>query len=235
MRFFEIDFLRGIAILMMVWFHFLWNLNFFGFIKISLYEGFWGLFQIVTASTFLFLVGVSLSISYHRTPLGFGKRFFSRGIKIFLWGILITIFSLIFFPSSPIFFGILHLIGFSVIVLIPLVKKNYLNLFIGALIIFSTLFFNFSSLEIKSFAWLGISKSAPALDFFPVLPWIGVVLLGLFFGNNFYSKHKSLFEIKKPQNRIVDLLVFFGKNSLFIYFIHQLILFPLVGIARFFV
>ena len=55
-RLWEIDFFRGIAISMMVWFHFLWDLNYFEIINVSLYSGFWGLFQKATAGLFLFFL-----------------------------------------------------------------------------------------------------------------------------------------------------------------------------------
>jgi len=228
-RFFEIDFFRGVALLMMIVFHFLWDLNFFGFTNISLYKGFWGLFQITTASTFLFLVGVSLTISFNRKKEGYRKRFLFRALKIFSFGLIITIFSLLVFPSSPIFFGILHLIGFSILLSIPIVNKKYLSLVLGILIITGSVIFSFSSLQIENLAFLGLSNPGPALDFFPVLPWFGVVLLGIFIGNQFYSNNKT--RIIKPDFKIVDFIGFIGKNSLFIYFIHQPVLFSLVGIA----
>ena len=62
-RFWELDFLRGIAISMMVLFHFLWDLNYFNLINIQLYEGFWGLFQKATALFFLLLVGALIAIN----------------------------------------------------------------------------------------------------------------------------------------------------------------------------
>jgi len=225
--------LRGIAILMMVWFHFLWDLNFFGFTQIILYEGFWGVFQKATAGTFLFLVGTSLTINYNRNKENFEKRFLLRSIKIFFWALLITIFSLIFFPSQIILFGILHLIGLSILFSIFFVKRKYLNLALSLLVFFAVMFFDFTLLNIEFLFWAGLAKSAPALDFFPLIPWISVVFLGLFFGNFFYEGAKAKINFKNPQNKAVDFIGFLGKNALFIYFIHQPILFSLVGIARF--
>lgn len=228
----EIDFLRGIAILMMVFFHFLWNLNYFGFTALELYTGFWGLFQKTTAFIFLFLVGISLAISFNRNKNGFEKRFFLRGTKVFVYGLVLTLFSLMFFPFEPILFGVLHLIGASIFFSIPFIQKKYFNLFFGAAIIVLPLFFDFSSLGNDFFFWAGLSASQPALDFFPLIPWFGVVLIGIFSGNTLYPNAKPVFELSQPAKKFTVAIEFLGKHSLLIYFVHQMVLFPIVWAAR---
>ncbi len=231
-RFFEIDFLRGTAALMMVLFHFLWDTNFFGYTNISLYAGFWGIFQKITAGTFLFLVGVSLAISHGRKKENSGKKFFLRSAKIFALGLLLTAFSLAFFPGEPIFFGVLHLIAVSILLSIFFVGKKKSNFAFGILAIFLPLAFNMQSINFPVLFWLGIGQSGPALDFFPVIPWFGAVLLGLFFGNTFYENAEPKIKLQKPDSKAVDLVCFIGKNSLLIYFIHQPVLFLGVWIIK---
>jgi uncharacterized membrane protein len=65
-RLWEIDALRGVAILMMVVYHLLWDLASLGGYDITLRSGFWSYWQIVTASLFTGLVGLSLTLSYSR-------------------------------------------------------------------------------------------------------------------------------------------------------------------------
>ena len=65
-RFWEVDGIRGIAILMMVVFHILFDLNFFSVYAVNVSTGFWRYFGYATASLFLFIVGVSLAISHAR-------------------------------------------------------------------------------------------------------------------------------------------------------------------------
>ena len=54
-RFWEIDFARGLAVIGMIIFHALWQLNYFGYTTLSLYSGWLGLFQKIIAITFYFL------------------------------------------------------------------------------------------------------------------------------------------------------------------------------------
>lgn len=71
-RFWEIDALRGVAIIMMVIYHLLWDLYFFAVLpNIALQVGFWKYYQRTTASLFLTLVGVSLVVSYKRATSSF--------------------------------------------------------------------------------------------------------------------------------------------------------------------
>src|SRR5215208_4515723 len=69
-RFWEVDAARGIAIAMMVVYHLMFDLDYFGGYAIESTSGFWALFADATAGTFLFLVGVSLAISYSRASAG---------------------------------------------------------------------------------------------------------------------------------------------------------------------
>lgn len=74
-RYIELDILRGLAIVMMIIYHFLFDLEYLGKLPaISLYTGFWKGFQISTAGLFLFLVGVSLTLSYNKRLKKFLKN-----------------------------------------------------------------------------------------------------------------------------------------------------------------
>ena len=62
-RFWEIDLLRGIAILMMIVFHLFYDLNYFNVYKIELYSGFSLVFVYLIGTMFFLLVGISLALS----------------------------------------------------------------------------------------------------------------------------------------------------------------------------
>lgn len=83
--FWEVDALRGIAIVLMVIYHFVYDLYFFQITDAIFTNPFWFYFQRVDASTFILLVGVSLSISYTRavkkegTSRALAGKFMQRG------------------------------------------------------------------------------------------------------------------------------------------------------------
>ena len=225
-RFWEIDFLRGIAIIMMVMFHFLWDLNHFYNFDISVSKGFWNVFQITTASLFLFLVGISLTISNTNNNAGYIK-YLKRGLKIFSFGLIITVVTKLIFPDSFVVFGILHLIGVSIILSYVFRKFRYLNLLFGiGFVVVGGLLKNYA----VNFDWLfflGLySNRFYSLDYFPIFPWFGVILIGMFFGNLLYSTNKRNFKLKdSSENKVVNFVCFLGKKSLIIYLMHQIVLY----------
>ena len=92
-RFWEIDALRGVAIITMIVYHLMWDLWYWGVLpNVVLWEGFWKYWQRFTCGTFLILVGVSMTIVYRRERSRRGPnariypKFFWRGLKIFRAG-----------------------------------------------------------------------------------------------------------------------------------------------------
>jgi uncharacterized membrane protein len=77
--------------------------------------------------------------------------------------------------------------------------------------------------------WIGLkTPSFYTLDYFPLLPWFGVVLIGLFLGQKIYPALQAKY-LKKQQNPLLlNPIVFIGKHSLIIYIVHQPILFILL-------
>src|SRR5215216_7904761 len=89
-RFWEVDAARGVAIVMMVVYHLTYDLDAFGGYGIESTSGFWAYFADATASAYLFLVGISLAISYSRGGSLFGK-YLRRGLRIFAYGMALTV------------------------------------------------------------------------------------------------------------------------------------------------
>jgi uncharacterized membrane protein len=235
-RFWEVDAARGVAIAMMVVYHLTYDLDYFGGYDIESTSGFWARFADATAGAFLFLVGVSLAISYSRATAGrpgrnlFGK-YLLRGIRILAYGMALTVVFLVF-GMGVVAFGILHLIGVSIILAYPLLRYRYVNLFLGLSIIAVGVYIRIEGLSSET-SWLlpfgVVPENLVMPDYRPLLPWFGVVLLGLFAGNVVYGdgKRPALFAGKAPA--AARPLLPLGRNSLFIYLIHQPILILLLA------
>jgi uncharacterized membrane protein len=231
-----VDAARGVAIAMMVVYHLMYDLDYFGGYDIEATSGFWARFADATAGTFLFLVGVSLAISYTRAsaarPGGslFGK-YLLRGIRIFAYGMALTVVFVVF-GMGVVAFGILHLIGVSIILAYPLLRYRYANLFLGLSIIAVGVYIRIEGFSSES-PWLlpfgVVPENLVMPDYRPLLPWFGVVLLGLFAGNALYGngRRPALFADKAPV--AAKPLLPLGRNSLFIYLVHQPILILLLA------
>jgi len=232
-RYWEIDFLRGLAVIAMVFFHFLFDLNFFTKYSFDLYSGlFWGIGRFA-GITFLLLVGLSLTISYNRRKQNeqkLFKRYLFRGARIFFFGLLITAATFIFVPQGTILFGILHLVGASIILAYPFLRKKWLNLFLGSFIFLFGLYLQGFSYDFPWLLWLGFPPANfYTFDYYPLLPWFGVVLIGIFLGNSFYPQGKRKFKFPEfSETNFFKQINFLGRNSLIIYLLHQPVLIAIV-------
>lgn len=214
-RFWEIDALRGFAIINMILFNYSFALSYLGIINIDL-----GItYAAAIASTFILLSGISMTLMRDKSF----KRFLTRGLGIFSWGLLITVITFLAFPEAFIIFGILHFIGISVILGHFFLKFENLNLVMGAVILVLGLFMQTVRLGFPWLLWLGLAPQGfYTFDYFPIFPWFGITLTGIYLGNVYYRKRKRRFMLKDmSENPLVRCLMFLGRNSLKIYLLHQ--------------
>lgn len=209
MRFWEIDFFRGSAILLMIISNLITDLVFFQIYQVS-FE--WVLFPRIVVSMFIFIAGASLYISYCQRKEE--MHFFFRGAKIFFYGILITITTLMLVPSHYIFFGILHFIGAAIIIGYFLIPRRTVMVFVAGL----SIVFYLAAPKIT--VPLFTSTFKISLDYVPLAPWLAVFIAGILVSQKFYRQGKRTFSIRKP-TKIEKGLCLAGRNSLKIYMLHQ--------------
>jgi len=225
-RYHEIDMARGIAVLMMVLFHTLFDLNYFQIFIIQVYAGFWRYFAFATASLFLLIVGISLTISRSRAVSKIPGnqltlKFVSRGAGIFLLGLLVTAGTWLYIREGFIVFGILHLIGVSIMISPLFFRFKKFNLVLGFLFITIGSFLA----NVNGPVWLlplGIHPAAFwSVDYEPIFPWYGIVLFGMGVGEYLYPEGKRNFALPRIPVFFEQPFAFLGRHSLIIYLVHQ--------------
>ena len=134
-RIVAIDIVRGIALLAMASYHFTWDLEFFGYTDPGLTAfGWWKIYARCIASTFLFLVGVSLFLAHGKQIRwnGFWKRF----AMVAGAALAISVVTCIATPDGFIFFGILHEIALASLLGLAFLRlPALLTLVVAALVI----------------------------------------------------------------------------------------------------
>ncbi|MCX6684542.1 MAG: heparan-alpha-glucosaminide N-acetyltransferase [Methanoregula sp.] len=233
-RYWEIDLVRGIAILMMILFHFLFDLSFFTIFPVNVSFGFWRYFAFATASLFLLVVGISLTISHARAASTISRtrlvlKFLYRGAGIFLCGLLVTLCTWLYLGEGFVVFGILHLIGVSVIISPFFFRLKKYTIAVGLLCIATGWFFS----TITGPLWLLSLGIHPAtfwsVDYEPIFPWFGMVLIGMGLGEFLYPGGVRTFSLPTLPQATTRLLAFPGQHSLLIYLIHQPIIILLLS------
>ncbi|MBI4176532.1 MAG: DUF1624 domain-containing protein [Candidatus Aenigmarchaeota archaeon] len=230
-RLWEIDAARGIAIIMMVISNLALDLAYFRDWGIDIYSGFWLYFARATAASFIFIAGVSLALSYSRLRRKAYKKYLFRGLRIFSLGLAITAVTFILFPQNIIWFGILHLIGFSIVISYPFLGRKAVTAFaLGIAIIIMGLYLGTMTIDSHLLLWLGLKPGGfSSFDHEPVFPWYGLFLLGISLGSVLYSGGKRSFSLGDfSGNVIVKPLAFLGRHSLFIYLAHQPVIVGLI-------
>jgi len=227
-RIWEVDFLRGLAIILMVFYHLGYDLKelcgiraLFG-IEINLAGFFLTTAQYFFAGLFIVLSGISSTLSHSNVR---------RALKLIGIAIIITVATYLYDPSLAIHFGILHCLGVCILIYgLTLQRSGPLMCAAAAAIVLglsAAVSLILNSVSVR-FDWLlpfGITSSMySSYDYFPLLPWLGIFLAGAVLGKTVYASKQSLIP-KRLSESFVNAA---GRHSLFIYIIHQPILLGLL-------
>lgn len=224
-----IDWLRGLAILCMMAYHFSFDLNQFGFIHQAFNEAsFWLIARLCIVTSFLSLVGISLVLAKNSTlslKINANKRYWLRIIKLIICTVAVTFGSMLLFPQSYIFFGVLHCILIASLLCKPLINYPRLSFCLGVAIILLGVFYQHVWFNQAPLQWIGLMTFKPITeDYVPLFPWLGVVLIGMFLGNVIKQQAWFIASANREVRGLSAVLAWMGQRSLLIYMTHQPIL-----------
>ena len=226
-----LDVARGFAILLMFIYHFSYDLDYFGFIEQNFTkDNFWINFRDLIVTLFLGIMGISLYLASYQGL--HKKRFQKRLLLLILYSILVSISSWAIFPKAMIFFGILHFIAFASVLGLFFVQLGIINLFLGIALIIIAQTISHPVFDHSYMQWFGLTTKLPVtVDYVPVLPWFGVVLIGIYLGQWLSRQpNNSFFVSWKSQHPAMRLLALGGRHSLNIYLLHQPLFFAILYI-----
>ena len=218
-RYYEVDAVRGVALLCMIAYHTVFCLYFFTeyvpWFDPSVQSG------APIACAFIALAGLSLVLAKAKP-----KRYLIRGAELIGFGLLITLVTWIFYTSGFVVFGVLSLIGVGTILSIPFVSEKvkwFVPAISGAVIVLLSLAVSKIYLTIPWLIPLGFKfYGFSTLDYEPLIPWFGVMLLGLALGKLLYPSgaRRPFLEKLKTMPKVLSPLCFIGRHTLIIYLAH---------------
>ena len=228
-----VDVARGGAIALMFVYHFMFDLGYFNIVTIDFNnDPVWLGIRTLIVGLFLGLMGVSLHLA---TVNGLNQRAFRRRLlQVGACAAAVSLASYIMFPRSMIFFGILHFITMASVLGLFFYRWFWTNLALGTGLIILGLVFQHAWFDQPGWQWIGLMTHKPITeDYVPLIPWFGVVLLGLFVGKWIFSrsltsvtpetldKTASQFTQWQGKTPFSRVLAFGGRHSLPIYMLHQ--------------
>lgn len=237
-RLWEIDLARTIAIAMMVAYHSVYDIDLVApGTGPNPFTGSWGALPEATGSLFLLVAGVALVVSEGRLRrrgldrAGRFRRHARRAAAIIAAGMVVTLATLVLFPDRFVRFGILHAIGVSLLVATATLRLRHWNIVIGAVIVAAGIGLADERSDLPGGFIIGLGPPGfSSVDYWPLLPWLGVLLTGVGLGSALYpdgTRGRLLARLPRAPGAILA-LGRLGRHSLPVYLGHQIVLVPLV-------
>ena len=221
-RIWELDALRGLSLLWMTVIHFLFDITWL-FPLLQWTEPVWyTLWVRLCGVTFILISGICVILGQHSirrglTVLGGGMVITAVTAALALTGLCDS--------SIIIYFGILHCLGVCML-LWPVFRKcpGWVLLLLGLALRFVGRFLD--TLTVDTF-WLVpfgvVPENFASSDYFPLLRYLGIFLVGAGLGRYLYRQKTSLLPNVK-QILPIRFLCLCGRHSLLIYLLHQPVL-----------
>lgn len=210
----RIDILRGIAIVCMI-------LANFSHYFINEPPFIFRLFYTIAAPIFILLSNFVNTYNYYLKKYNY-FYYFKRGGYIIAWAIFVDSFIYRIFPFNS--FDVLYLIGFSIIINSLFFKLPPFLIFLIIILLSNFIFVLTPFLHVK-LGYIKIPFEASLFDFnsfyfilknyslkhflvdgyFPIFPFLGIALMGIFFFDLYYNKREIFF---KKSLFLINLLIF---------------------------
>ena len=225
-RIWELDALRGVCILCVIVVHFLFDLSFFGGLSLTLPA--WYVFlQEYGGAIFVVLSGVCVTL---------GSKSVRRGLIVFACGMLITAVTYGMYrlgmsgADVVVKFGVLHLLGVCMLVYPAFKKLPPAALALLGLAIAITGYAIRGVVVPQHWLFpLGLTyEGFTSSDYFPLFPQLGYFLIGAAIGKTAYREKKTLLPGAFQKTGIARFFCWCGRQSLFIYLLHQPIVYGLL-------
>lgn len=222
-----LDIARGVALIAMATYHFLWDLSTFGYLEPGYAGAGWPkIYARTIASSFLFLAGFSLVLAHGR-----GIRwpsFWKRWFVIAGAAALVTVASYFAIPQGLIHFGILHAIAaVSLIGLLFLRVPSAVTILIAVAALVAPFYLASDLFNQPWLWWIGLS-TAPrqSFDYVPLLPWLAPALTGIAVARLPFVQQllRQNAAVHNPSGPAEKTLAFLGRHSLVFYLVHQPVL-----------
>ena len=249
-RIWELDFLRGVCVLLMIFDHFMFDIgDIFGkeWAAVQGTDFFIGLYEraLVYAESPLRLVTRDIVVWIFALLCGiscsFSRSNLKRGIEVAVFALLIT--AVTTFLDMPIKFGILHMFAVAILlwVLINYMARKdawrtaVICLAVGIMIIIINEFCSARhAVDEQAFAenndwffigeWmLGDSRTFYSADYYPIFPSVGYMLIGAGVAPLLYPKKRSLLPWLGEYNWHAP-FDFWGRIAIWVYVFHQVVI-----------
>ena len=228
-RLWTLDALRGVLVAGMVLYHLLWDLSYFELFPVDVAGGAWQALARAGAAVFLLLVGCSMALAATRRPPPERDRLWrQRGLALWGWALAVSVATRWAVGERYVRFGILHLIGTALLLGPWLWRQRRRGVSLGLALVGAGLAARLIPVPWPWLIPLGLtSPGLDMVDYYPLLPWLGPVVLGLSLGENLVgaARTQAAWPLWGPVPQAppgwLRPLCWLGRHALGIYLVHQ--------------
>lgn len=233
-----IDEIRGILIIYVVLYHLLYDVSQIFLVGSIdwMYSPWMNILRNTMTGSLIVIAGISCI--YSRSNI-------KRGFNLLGIAMILTLITALFIPEELIVFGILHFFGISILIY-TIVKKilSKIPIVIGVI---GSMYLYFSTFHLYE-GYIGIFVKVPvelpeqlknlkifypigfpvegvySADYYPLIPWIFLLFAGTFLGRYIKNENLPNFFYKEHSKKLSVI----GRHTLFIYLIHQPIIYGIL-------
>ena len=239
-----VDAARGVAIVMMIAYHFCFDLTYFHWTDWKMLDDApWIAWRSAIVTTFLFVVGMSLALREDRERRDgrsgwLDPAFLRRWAQVAGAALLVTVGSAFLFPETFIYFGVLHFVAVAIWLCRRAPRLGGWAIVGGAGALVVGLSIADEAFDPRWINWIGLAANKPLTeDYVPLLPWLGVVLIGcgagaLWARRGFAPSRRVAVAWNAMPAAVRRTLTTLGRWSLTIYLLHQPLLLGLMTAIR---
>lgn len=243
-----VDAARGVAIAMMITYHFCFDLTYYGWAQWAMLDDpRWVAWRTTIVASFLVLAGISLALRDARDlardeqtadPRAANKAFVRRWLQVAAAALFVTAGSVLLFPATFIYFGVLHFVAIALWVCRRAPRLSAWAIVLGVIAIALGTLMHDAAFDPRAINWIGFAEHKPLTeDYVPLFPWLGVVLIGCGAGALWTRRDCRLSPLASRvwqalPHRPRTLLATSGRWSLTIYLVHQPILIGAMGLIK---
>ncbi len=224
-----VDALRGAAMLWMTAFHFCFDLSNAGLLHTNFYQNpVWTWQRTCILSLFLLCAGAGQAIAVAQAQSW--QRFGRRWLQIAGCALLVSGGSMLMFPNSFIYFGVLH--GMAVMLIVARLSAGCGRWLwpMGAVAVvlawaapgaMETGWLD-TAFNQKALNWIGLINAKPITeDYVPLLPWMAMVWWGMAATQWYLRRRERAAATAAPLAKALRPMAFLGRWSLSYYMLHQ--------------